>query len=120
MGTTPKDDISQAFLDKAFDKVVKYAEAFAKGIGADLTRVDFFIGGLDTDGEPIINLNEGETVSGYLYEHERFGMGSVWRDGYVLREDGIDMTPEKWDVYMSHMVADREASNLDTDDEEED
>merc|ERR1719188_847594 len=113
VGTTPKDSANEAFMAKAFDKVVKYAEAFAKGIGADYTRADFFIGGLETEGEPIIKLNEGETVSGYKYVHERFGIGSVWRDGYVLRDDGIEMTPEKWDDYMDHMQSDRDANELD-------
>merc|ERR1719401_2145188 len=111
-GTSPLDAINKIFMEKFFAKTVEYAEAFAQGVGADYTRVDFFLSGFGEGDEPVVLLNEVETVSGFTYQVERLGIGSVWRDGYVLRESGIRVTPEKWDRFMDDMEADREANNL--------
>jgi hypothetical protein len=105
------DEINQAFMDKAFDKVVKYAETFAQGIGADYTRVDFFLG-TDSSGEPIIKLNEAETVSGAKYVYERLGMATVWRGGYLL-SNRFHIDPEKWDWTMDTVTKARDFYSLD-------
>lgn len=106
------DASARAFMEKFYDRVVAYAEAFAAGIGADFTRADFFLAGMEDDQEPVIKLNEGETVSGLKYVHERVGLGDVWRDGYVV-SNRFRMTPERWEVYMGRVQNDRDAFGLD-------
>jgi hypothetical protein len=105
------DEISDAFLAHAFDGVVQHSESFAKEVGADVMRVDFFIG-FNEDGSVTYKLNEAESVSGARYWHEREQIGRAWVDGYIL-SDRMRMTPEKWDRFTELAEKSRAANHLD-------
>jgi len=106
------DASHDVFMKKFFDRVKDYAEKFAVGVGADYTRVDFFLAGLEDGQEPVIKLNEAETVSGLKHVHDRFGLGGVWRDGYVT-SGRMRMTADKWDEVWAKMQQDRDNSHID-------
>merc|ERR1711904_478322 len=98
-------------LASAFDQMVKHAEKFATVVGADVMRVDFFVG-FNDDGSVDFKLNEAESVSGARYGHERDGIGRAWVDGYVL-SDRLRMTSSKWDHVVSLVEDAKAANNLD-------
>jgi len=111
--TGGNDALGDRLLEKAFQPMVDYAERFARGVRADLMRVDFFIGIPDkADGEWLIQMNECESVSGHPYWHERHGLGAIWRDGYVL-SNRVAMTPKTWSSIVKETQADRDALGLD-------
>jgi len=75
-----------------------------------------------------LELNEVENVSGAKYIYERFGLGAIWRDGYLRRkgegevpemkmwagnpmEDG---TEDTWDDLWKQLIEDRNAHGLDS------
>lgn len=105
------DEISDAVLEHAFDGMVTHAERFATEVGADVMRVDFFLG-FGEDGSVTYKLNEAESVSGARYWHERDQIGRAWVDGYVL-SDRMRMTPEKWDLFNEQAENARLANHLD-------
>jgi len=107
-----RDASHEVFMEKFFHRVKDYAEKFAAGVGADYTRVDFFLAGLEDGQEPVIKLNEAETVSGLKHVHDRFGIGDVWRDGYVT-SGRMKMTAEKWDDVWAKMQKERDNSHID-------
>jgi len=109
------DEVSERIMSSsAWDTLITKAEAFARGVGADLMRVDFFIGfPEDPQEELVIKLNECESVSGHPYWHERDGIADVWRDGYVL-SDRMAMTSEQWTGYMDKTQELRDEVTLDT------
>jgi len=97
-----KDDAeSEIFMRDWFPKVKDLGSKMVKHIGADLARVDFFLG---QDG--LVELNEIETVSGAWYEHERRELGDIWRDGYIVA-GRLSITQAKWDSRMQHADEDR-------------
>jgi len=102
------DEVGDLVLASAFDGIVRHAEKFAKEVGADVMRVDFFVG-FNDDGSVEYKLNEAESVSGARYWHERDGIGRAWVDGYVL-SDRMKMTSSKWDRVVS-LVEDAKAAN---------
>jgi len=111
--TSGGDEVSDRVIAKAWDKLVAHAETFARGVGADFMRVDFFLGlPDDPEGEIVVKLNECESVSGHEYFHEREGMADVWRDGYVL-SDRLPMTSEKWEASVQNTQRLRDEVNLD-------
>jgi len=107
------DAINDRILNNAFDRMVEHAERFAQGVGADMMRVDFFLGFPENvEDDIVIKMNECESVSGHPYWHERQGIASVWRDGYIL-SDRLLMTPEKWTKLTDNTQSDRDAWMLD-------
>jgi hypothetical protein len=92
----------------AFDGISRAAEKFVAAVGADVMRVDFFLG-FNDDGSVEYKLNEVESISGSRYWHERDGMGRAWVDGYVL-SDRVRMTSSKWDKVV-RLVEDAKAAN---------
>jgi len=107
------DPLNRRILNNAFDRMVEYAEKFAQGVGADMMRVDFFLGiPEDPKADIVIKMNECESVSGHPYWHERQGIGGMWRDGYVL-SDRLSMTPDKWAKLNNNTWDDRSAWKLD-------
>jgi len=107
------DPMGDRVLSNAFDRLATQAENFAKGVGADLIRVDFFLSVPESEGEDVnIVLNEVESVSGWPYWYARQALGNTWRDGY-LSLDSFAVTPEKWDRLVANTKADRDAVHLD-------
>jgi hypothetical protein len=105
------DEVGALMLASAFDGMIKHAERFATELGADVMRVDFFVG-FNDDGSVDYKLNEAESVSGARYWHERDGIGRAWVDGYVL-SDRLSMTPKKWDQITSLVEEAKTKNNLD-------
>jgi len=107
------DPVGDRVLKNAFGRMATYAENFAKGVGADYMRVDFFLGVPEAESEDIrILMNECESVSGWPFYYLRQGLGSAWRDGY-LNLDTFSLTPEKWDRLVGNTKYDRDALHLD-------
>jgi len=107
------DEIGDLVLREAFDKMAQLAERFARGVRADLMRVDFFLGIPETpSGEWVIKMNECESVSGAPYWYERHGLGGILRDGYIL-SDRLELNPEKWQQLTTGTQSDRDAQHLD-------
>lgn len=97
-----KDDASSAaFMADWFPQVKELGEKMATFIGADVTRVDFFLG----EGG-VVKLNEVETVSGTWYEHERRELGDIWRDGYIM-SGRLSVTEAKWRTRIEDADEDR-------------
>jgi hypothetical protein len=109
------DEVSERIMSSsAWNTLLTKAEDFAKGVGADLMRVDFFLGLPEDPKEEIkVRLNECESVSGHPYWHERDGIGGVWRDGYVL-SDRMAMTSEQWEATVETTQHLRDEVVLDT------
>jgi len=98
-----KDDAeSDLFMQSFYPQVTSLAEKFAAHLGADVARVDFFIG----EGG-VVKLNEVETVTGSWYEIERRELGDLWRDGY-LASGRMAMDPLKWQQRLAHTEQDRD------------
>jgi len=98
-----KDDAqSQVFMREWFPKVKDFGSKMVTHIGADLARVDFFLG---QDG--LVQLNEIETVSGTWYEHERRELGDIWRDGYIV-SGRLAITQQKWEKRIEDTSEDRD------------
>merc|ERR550537_354331 len=95
-------------MKQVFDDLSKHSEKFATAVGADVMRVDFFIGFREDDSVEI-KMNEAESVSGARYPWERDGLGRAWVDGYVL-SDRMKMTSAKWDQITS-LVENARANN---------
>jgi len=110
-GISGSDEVAELVMNQAFDDLVKHSEKFATEVGADVMRVDFFIGFRD-GGKVEIRMNEAESVSGARYAWERDGLGKAWVDGYVL-SDRMKMTSGKWD--MIYMETERARSNANLD-----
>jgi hypothetical protein len=110
-GVGENDEVSDAVLQHALDGLVKHSESFAKEVGADVMRVDFFLG-FEDDGSVTFKLNEAESVSGARYWHERDQIGRAWVDGYIL-SDRMKMTPQKWDQFTEVAENSRRANHLD-------
>jgi len=111
------DPRSKLIVDKYLDLLVENAEKFAKGIGADYTRVDFFMKFPQTEGDEVekpIKLNEAETVSGLQYWLERSAIGGMWGDGYVASGKS-KMSVRKWQDLTDELQADRDTAGLDWD-----
>eukprot|EP00421_Protoceratium_reticulatum_P031788 CAMPEP_0168464614 /NCGR_PEP_ID=MMETSP0228-20121227/55672_1 /TAXON_ID=133427 /ORGANISM="Protoceratium reticulatum, Strain CCCM 535 (=CCMP 1889)" /LENGTH=450 /DNA_ID=CAMNT_0008480127 /DNA_START=36 /DNA_END=1388 /DNA_ORIENTATION=- len=107
------DETGDRVLREAFDTMVALAERFARGVRADLMRVDFFLGVPTAEhSEWVIKLNECESVSGHPYFHERQHLGSIWRDGYIL-SNRLSLSPEKWEELSKRTQHDRDAQHLD-------
>lgn len=107
------DPVGDRVLKNAFGRMSTYAENFAKGVGADYMRVDFFLGTPEAEnGDITIMLNECESVSGWPFYYLRQGLGSAWRDGY-LNLNTFSLTPEKWDRLMGNTKDDRDSLHLD-------
>jgi len=103
-----EDAASTLFMEKFFDNVTHFSEAFAKHVGADYTRVDFFLRMIGND--PTFKLNEVETVTGTWYEYGRQGLGEAWRDGYVVgkKDEWVKhASEEKWTQLMANVKKDR-------------
>merc|ERR1712008_555150 len=106
------DPVSDRVMKSAFDKMASAAERFANGIGADLMRVDFFIGlPENADDDVQFLMNECESVSGYPHFYDRKYLANMWVDGYLNR-DQFKMTPEKWELLMKKTQGDRDALHL--------
>ena len=98
-----KDDAqSQVFMQDWFPKVQDLGSKMVTHIGADLARVDFFLG----EGG-LVKLNEIETVSGTWYEHERRELGDIWRDGYIV-SGRLAITQQKWEKRIEDASEDRD------------
>jgi hypothetical protein len=98
-----KDDAESAvFMSEWFPQVKDFGSKMVTHIGADLARVDFFLG---QDG--LVELNEIETVSGTWYEHERRELGDIWRDGYIV-SGRLAITQEKWEQRIEDTAEDRD------------
>jgi len=97
-----KDDAESAiFMRDWFPKIQDFGSKMVRHIGADVARVDFFLG---QDG--LVKLNEIETVSGTWYEHERRELGDIWRDGYIV-SGRLAITQAKWDTRIKDADEDR-------------
>jgi hypothetical protein len=96
------DAESTTFMRDFYPQISTLAERFATHLGADVARVDFFIG----EGG-VVKLNEVETVSGSWYEIERRELGDLWRDGY-LASGRMEMDPAKWQKRLADTSADRD------------
>jgi hypothetical protein len=110
-GKEKRDEISELVLNKAFDELVTHSENFATAVGADVMRVDFFIG-FNDDNSVDYKLNEAESVSGARYYHERDGLARAWVDGYV-NSGRLRMTPQKWNQIYQETEDARAANQLD-------
>jgi len=97
-----KDDASSAvFMEEWWPQVQELGEKMATHMGADVARVDFFLG----EGG-VVKLNEVETVSGTWYEHERRELGDIWRDGYIV-SGRLEVTEAKWHQRIEDADEDR-------------
>jgi hypothetical protein len=110
-GPEERDEISELVLTQAFDELVTHSETFATAVGADVMRVDFFIG-FNDDNSVDYKLNEAESVSGARYYHERDGLARAWVDGYV-NSGRLKMTPAKWNQIYQETEDARAANQLD-------
>jgi hypothetical protein len=82
-------------------QVFAFAETFAKGIGADYTRADFFVG-WDEDGTASIKMNEGELVSGAQNLYDRTNLAGMWRDGYIANGN-VKLNEDKYRVLKQYL-----------------
>lgn len=105
------DEVSELVINKALEGMIASSEKFATAVGADIMRVDWFLGFRD-DGSVDYKMNECESVSGARYHHERDGLGRAWVDGYVL-SGHMQMTGEKWDRIVQDTEHARAANHLD-------
>jgi len=110
-GKEERDKVSELVLEKAFDELVTHSEKFATAVGADVMRVDFFIG-FNDDNSVDYKLNEAESVSGARYYHERDGLARAWVDGYVV-SGRLKMTPQKWNHIYQETEEARATNHLD-------
>ena len=108
LSKSTKDKASRKFMQKFFRKAKAIAERFASKVGADLFRVDMFIGGFGEKETPNIKVNEVESVTGNPFPLERQVLGELWRDGYVAN-GRVAMDTPKWEQLIDNMREERDA-----------